>query len=325
MDLSKPSLIAGPSCRPKERLKKRFFTLCRPHTNFSWGNGFSLGLTTHHLPILQMGTATFPQRAVQDSGSSRQLRAAIWTHCDDHPPPHARPKPSPGDALPPAPACRPTRRPGGLPARLAGNPDPGHEAGRVGRCLDIPPAATTLSTLTQERLSLEARRWRRGKAPRRPGLQRRAAGGFRSGSVLSFLRPTRCAHHHIYPHSLTVSSALCWSSRRAGRRLLPSDMGDQDTGRQSRDGALGRQADFVPRPRSTAPARTCWRASSSVSEARPQSEQDAWKAAPALVSAALTVGLLAFLWFQVGGQRKSLKFISPSRLAATEDLVGWTT
>ncbi|MBK0393256.1 AAA family ATPase [Ramlibacter algicola] len=60
------------------------------------------------------------------------------------------------------------------------------------------------------------------------------------------------------------------------------------------------------------------------SGARPQSEKDAWKAGVSgVLSAALTLGLLGFLAFQLKGQFKSLKFIEPATVnGSLEDLVG---
>ena len=58
--------------------------------------------------------------------------------------------------------------------------------------------------------------------------------------------------------------------------------------------------------------------------ARPQSEKDAWKAGVSgVLSAALTLGLLGFLAFQLKGQFKSLKFIEPAQVnGSLGDLVG---
>lgn len=60
------------------------------------------------------------------------------------------------------------------------------------------------------------------------------------------------------------------------------------------------------------------------SSARPLSEKDSWRAAvSALLSAALMLGLLAFLFLQMRGQFKSLKFIDSSLISGSiEDLVG---
>lgn len=58
--------------------------------------------------------------------------------------------------------------------------------------------------------------------------------------------------------------------------------------------------------------------------ARPQSEKDAWKAGVSgVLSAALTLGLLGFLAFQLKGQFKALKFIEPAQVnGSLGDLVG---
>ena len=58
--------------------------------------------------------------------------------------------------------------------------------------------------------------------------------------------------------------------------------------------------------------------------ARPQSEKDGWKAGVSgVLSATLTLGLLGFLFFQLKGQFKSLKFLEPAQIqGCIEDLVG---
>jgi cell division protease FtsH len=58
--------------------------------------------------------------------------------------------------------------------------------------------------------------------------------------------------------------------------------------------------------------------------ARPQSAKDSWKAAiSGSLTAVLTIGLLAFLFFQLRAQFKSLKFIEPAQVhGSIEDLVG---
>lgn len=60
------------------------------------------------------------------------------------------------------------------------------------------------------------------------------------------------------------------------------------------------------------------------STARPQSEKDSWKAGVSgALSVTLTLGVLAFLYFQLKGQFKSLKFIEPTQvLGFIDDLVG---
>jgi cell division protease FtsH len=58
--------------------------------------------------------------------------------------------------------------------------------------------------------------------------------------------------------------------------------------------------------------------------ARPQSEKDGWKAGVSgVLSATLTLGLIGFLFFQLKGQFKSLKFLEPHQVhGSIEDLVG---
>ncbi|MEJ6023344.1 AAA family ATPase [Ramlibacter sp. PS4R-6] len=58
--------------------------------------------------------------------------------------------------------------------------------------------------------------------------------------------------------------------------------------------------------------------------ARPQSEKDGWKAGVSgVLSATLTLGLIGFLFFQLKGQFKSLKFLEPTQVhGSIDDLVG---
>jgi cell division protease FtsH len=58
--------------------------------------------------------------------------------------------------------------------------------------------------------------------------------------------------------------------------------------------------------------------------ARPQSEKDGWKAGVSgVLSATLTLGLIGFLFFQLKGQFKSLKFLEPHQVhGSIDDLVG---
>jgi cell division protease FtsH len=58
--------------------------------------------------------------------------------------------------------------------------------------------------------------------------------------------------------------------------------------------------------------------------ARPQSEKDGWKAGVSgVLSATLTLGLLGFMFFQLKGQFKSLKFLEPNQVhGSIDDLVG---
>ena len=60
------------------------------------------------------------------------------------------------------------------------------------------------------------------------------------------------------------------------------------------------------------------------SNARPQSEKDSWKAGVSgALSVALTLGVLGFLFFQLRGQLKSLKFIEPAQVnGSIDDLIG---
>jgi cell division protease FtsH len=87
----------------------------------------------------------------------------------------------------------------------------------------------------------------------------------------------------------------------------------------------GTKLDFVPRADlDQASADLLERLDQRFNGARPQSEKEGWKAGVSgVLSAALTVGLLGFLAFQLKGQFKSLKFLEPGQVhGSIEDLVG---
>ncbi len=82
---------------------------------------------------------------------------------------------------------------------------------------------------------------------------------------------------------------------------------------------------FVPRGELKAEVREVFeRLDSRFADARPLSEKNGWKAAVSgALSAALTLGLLAFLYVQHRVQFKALKFIEPAQvLGSIDDLVG---
>ncbi|CAN5720170.1 hypothetical protein BH11PSE7_BH11PSE7_03650 [soil metagenome] len=151
---------------------------------------------------------------------------------------------------------------------------------------------------------------------------------FGTGSVLSFLE------HNAVEHITVIYSALSWSvSERfvliesQGRQYAyyPSDMETRIFSEKAVTAPWGGKLTFVPRSELDEPsAEVLARLEQRFSGARPQSERDAWKGElSALISVGLSVGLMAFLWMQLRGQVKSLKFIEPTQIQGSiDDLVG---
>ena len=151
---------------------------------------------------------------------------------------------------------------------------------------------------------------------------------FGTGSVLSFLEANPVTRITIIyrPILWTVSERFVLIESQ-GRQYAyyPSDMETKILTDKAVIAPWGGKLSFVPKAAlDSASSDVLARLEQRFADARPQSEQDAWKAgASALVSAALTAGLLAFLWFQMGGQRKTLKFIAPGQISGSiDDLVG---
>ncbi|MBC7379897.1 MAG: AAA family ATPase, partial [Burkholderiaceae bacterium] len=147
---------------------------------------------------------------------------------------------------------------------------------------------------------------------------------FGTGSVLSFL------DRNTVEHITVIYSALSWSvSERfvliesQGRQYAyyPSDMETRIFSEKAVTAPWGGKLTFVPRSELDEPsAEVLARLEQRFSGARPQSERDAWKGElSALISVGLSVGLLAFLWMQLRGQVKSLKFIEPTQIQGSID------
>ena len=151
---------------------------------------------------------------------------------------------------------------------------------------------------------------------------------FGTGSVLSFLESNPVAQITvIYRPILWTVSERFVLIESLGKQFAyyPSDMETKILTDKAVSAPWGSKMTFVPKASlDSASADVLARLEQRFAEARPQSEQDSWKAGvSAVVSAGLTAGLLAFLWFQMGGQRKTLKFIAPSEITGNiDDLVG---
>ncbi len=151
---------------------------------------------------------------------------------------------------------------------------------------------------------------------------------FGSGSVLGFLEA------NAVDRITVVYTPLSWSiSERyiliesQGRQYAyyPSDIETKIFTDKAVTAPWGGKLAFVPKSElDNESAEVFARLEQRFSGARPQSEKDAWKAGlSAVISAAMTIGLLFFLWFQLRGQFKTLKFVEPSQvLGDITELVG---
>ncbi len=151
---------------------------------------------------------------------------------------------------------------------------------------------------------------------------------FGTGSLLSFVQANPVERITV------VYKPLMWNvSERvvlvesAGKQYAyyPSDMETRIFTDQAVTAPWSAKLSFVPRSDlSESNVKILERLDQGFAGARPQSEKDAWKAGVSgVLSAALTLGLLGFLAFQLKGQFKSLKFIEPSQVSGSlTDLVG---
>jgi cell division protease FtsH len=151
---------------------------------------------------------------------------------------------------------------------------------------------------------------------------------FGGGSVLGFLES------HPVDRITVIYKPLLWNvserfmlvqSQGKNYAFYPSDMETKIFTDKAVTAGWGTKLDFVPRADlDQASADLLERLDQRFNGARPQSEKEGWKAGVSgVLSAALTVGLLGFLAFQLKGQFKSLKFLEPGQVhGSIEDLVG---
>jgi cell division protease FtsH len=151
---------------------------------------------------------------------------------------------------------------------------------------------------------------------------------FGTGSVLSFVQ------NNPIDRITVIYKPLMWNvSERvmliqsAGKQYAyyPSDMETKIFADKAVSAPWSAKLSFVPRSDlNAASVKLLQKLDQGFAGARPQSEKDAWKAGVSgVLSAALTLGLLGFLAFQLKGQFKSLKFIEPSQVSGSlTDLVG---
>jgi cell division protease FtsH len=151
---------------------------------------------------------------------------------------------------------------------------------------------------------------------------------FGSGSVLSFLDTNPIDRITV------VYTPLLWNvserfilieSQGKQYAYYPSDMETKIFADKAVNATWSGKLSFVPRSElDKSSVQMLERLDQRFAGARPQSEKDGWKAGVSgVLSATLTLGLLGFLFFQLKGQFKSLKFLEPAQVhGSIEDLVG---
>ncbi|TFZ03196.1 AAA family ATPase [Ramlibacter rhizophilus] len=151
---------------------------------------------------------------------------------------------------------------------------------------------------------------------------------FGSGSVLSFLENNPIERITVIYRPLMWNVSERFILVESGGRqhaFYPSDMETKIFADKAVAAPWGGKLSFVPKAElSPSSQQMVARLDQRFEGARPQSEKDAWKAGVSgVLSASLTLGLLGFLYFQLRGQHKSLKFIEPAQVQGSlEDLVG---
>jgi len=151
---------------------------------------------------------------------------------------------------------------------------------------------------------------------------------FGTGSLLGFM------DSHAVDRITVIYKPLMWNiSERivliesGGKQFAyyPSDMETKIFADKAVQAPWGSKLAFVPRADlDQASLDILERMDERFGGARPQSEKDGWKAGVSgVLSASLTLGLIGFLFFQLKGQFKSLKFLEPAQLQGSlDDLVG---
>jgi cell division protease FtsH len=151
---------------------------------------------------------------------------------------------------------------------------------------------------------------------------------FGTGSVLGFLEANAVERITVIykPLMWNVSERIILiESKGTQYAYYPSDMETKIFADKAVTAPWGGKMVFIPRSELTASSGAMLeRLDERFGSARPQSEKDGWKAGVSgVLSAALTIGLLGFLAFQLKGQFKSIKFIEPGQVhGSIDDLVG---
>jgi cell division protease FtsH len=151
---------------------------------------------------------------------------------------------------------------------------------------------------------------------------------FGTGSVIGFMES------HAVERITVIYKPLMWNvserivlieSQGKQYAFYPSDMETKIFTDKAVTATWGSKMVFIPRSELSATSGAMLeRLDERFGSARPQSEKDGWKAGVSgVLSAALTIGLIGFLAFQLKGQFKSLKFVEPQQVhGSIEDLVG---
>ena len=151
---------------------------------------------------------------------------------------------------------------------------------------------------------------------------------FGTGSVLNFLETNPVERITVIykPLTLNVSErVILIESQGKQHAYYPSDMETKIFADKAITAPWSGKLVFVPRGELSANNLELLELlDQRFAGARPESEKDGWKAGlSGLLSVALTLGLLGFLYLQLKGQFKSLKFIEPAQVQGSiDDLVG---
>jgi cell division protease FtsH len=151
---------------------------------------------------------------------------------------------------------------------------------------------------------------------------------FGPSSMLNFLETNPVERVNVIYRPLTWSVSerlILIESRGKQYAYYPSDMETRIFTDKAVTAAWGGKLVFIPRSELSAGSlRLVERLDMRFSGARPQSEKYAWTTiASGLLSALLALGVLAFVYMQIKGHFKTLKFIEPSQVhGSIDDLVG---
>ena len=151
---------------------------------------------------------------------------------------------------------------------------------------------------------------------------------FGTGSLLGFLEANPVERITVVyePLMWNASERIVFIELRGQQHAYyPSDMETKIFTDKAVTAPWGAKLNFVPRAELPSQSLAVFeRLDQRFADARPQSEKASWKAGVSgSVSAVLTLGVLAFLFSQLKGQRKSLKFIEPTQVQGSiDDLVG---
>lgn len=151
---------------------------------------------------------------------------------------------------------------------------------------------------------------------------------FGTGSLLGFLERERVDRITVIYRPLLWNVSERFVLVESGGRqhaYYPSDMETQIFSARAVTADWGGKLAFVPREElGAASLAMVERLDQRFAGARPHSEKEGWKAGVSgVLSGALTLGLIGFLFFQLRGQHKSLKFIEAGQVQGSiKDLVG---